>query len=72
MIPLTLISIKRRVYVMKYKFQRMNRIWRFIMLALLVVLLWISGKLYVMWTLSPVTEILLCSLNLLKLISLTL
>ena len=42
------------------------------MLALLVVLLWISGKLYVMWTLSPVTEILLCSLNLLKLISLTL
>lgn len=29
---------------MKYKFQRLNHIWKFIILALLGVLLWICGK----------------------------
>ncbi|XP_078373225.1 2-phosphoxylose phosphatase 1-like isoform X2 [Oculina patagonica] len=41
MIPLTLIAFKRRLYYMKYRFQRLNRFWRFIILALLGVLLWI-------------------------------
>ncbi|KAJ7393280.1 hypothetical protein OS493_006249 [Desmophyllum pertusum] len=41
MIPLTFIKLKRRYYFMKYKFQRLNHIWKFIILALLGVLLWI-------------------------------
>lgn len=44
MIPLTIVSMRRRFYYMKYKFQKAGRLWKGIILASFGVLLWIWGE----------------------------
>jgi len=46
MIPLTLINLRRRMYYVKHKFQRLDNIWRLIVLALLGIFFWIWGEFY--------------------------
>lgn len=44
MIPLTLISLKSKLYFMRYKFRRFNRIWRLTILVSFGCLFWIWGE----------------------------
>ena len=44
MIPLTLINLRRRMLYMKHKFYRLDNVWRIIIIALLLMFLWIWGK----------------------------
>ena len=44
MIPLTLINLRRRMLYMKHKIYRLDNVWRIIIIALLLMFLWIWGK----------------------------
>ena len=44
MIPLTLINLRRRMLYMKHKLYRLDNVWRIIIIALLLMFLWIWGK----------------------------
>ena len=44
MIPLTLIKLRRRMLYMKHQLYRLHNVWRIIIVALLLIFLWVWGK----------------------------